>query len=72
MVDKKETYKIVEFIGDLEEFEKLVNAAMEDDFRPIGSVAVFQQQGRLKPTYYQAMVKKEVEKKEVEKKNVQV
>jgi hypothetical protein len=63
MLDKKETYKVVEFVGDLVEFEKLVNVAMEDEFRPIGSVAVFQQQGRLKPTYYQSMIKKEVEKK---------
>jgi hypothetical protein len=61
-MSSKLTYKVVSFDGDAASFVDLVNEAIQDGFEPIGGVGLHQQNGKLRPTFYQAVVKGKKEK----------
>jgi hypothetical protein len=54
-----QTYIVVEYSGDLVAFVKEVNAKILLGYKPLGGITSSMFPGKLKPTYFQALVSKE-------------
>ena len=54
-----QTYVVVEYSGDLVAFVREVNIKIHSGYKPLGGITSAMYSGKLRPTFYQALVYKE-------------